>query len=162
GVSYFAMERIAGVTLRRVLADGPVPAKKLLSIAAQVAEGLSKAHAGGIVHRDLKPENIMVTMEGFVKILDFGLARVSVPVDEVGGATRVPTMATGTEPGVVLGTVAYMSPEQAGGRPVDFHSDQFSFGAILYEMITGRRAFARTSSVETLAAIIGDEPTSIA
>ncbi|HEX7253043.1 MAG TPA: protein kinase, partial [Thermoanaerobaculia bacterium] len=154
---YIAMELIEGISVRELIASGPVPVRKLLGIVAQVAEGLSKAHAAGIVHRDLKPENVMLSTDGFVKILDFGLAKLVVePVDT---ASRVPTLAKPeTHPGTVMGTVGYMSPEQAAGLPLDFRSDQFSFGSIVYEMSTGKRAFDRATSVDTLSAILHEEP----
>ena len=154
---YIAMEYVDGRTLRELVVSGPVPTRKLLPIAAQVADGLAKAHAAGIVHRDLKPENVMVNKDGFVKILDFGLAKLAAPAG--GGGSELATMVgPGTSPGVVLGTVGYMSPEQASGQPVDFRSDQFSLGAILYEMATGRRAFQKKTAVETLSAIIREDP----
>jgi hypothetical protein len=161
GVSWIAMERVEGETLRALLAGGPIPLRKLLPYATQVAEGLAKAHAGGIVHRDLKPENVMVTREGIVKILDFGLAKLT-GAPESGELTQSPTASLGTEAGVVMGTVGYMSPEQALGSALDFRSDQFSFGSILYEMATGKRAFSRASAPETLTAIIRDEPEPLA
>ena len=157
GTSFMAMELVEGVTLRELLADGALPTKRLLAIAAQTADGLAKAHAAGIVHRDLKPENVMITRDGYAKILDFGLAKLTQPED-TSGATQGPTMTAGTEPGVIMGTVGYMSPEQAVGHALDFRSDLFAFGSILYEMATGRRAFARASAPETLAAIIKEEP----
>jgi hypothetical protein len=155
-ISYLSMELVQGTTLRDLLAEGPLPIKRLLALSFQIADGLARAHEAGIVHRDLKPENLMVTREGLVKILDFGLAKL------VGASgpelSQLPTMGEPTAPGIVLGTVGYMSPEQAAGRPVDFPSDQFSLGSILYEIATGKRAFARASAAETMAAIICEEP----
>ncbi len=162
GTSWIAMERVEGETLRKLLGAGSMPLKKLLAVATQIAEGLAKAHESGIVHRDLKPENLMVTRDGTVKILDFGLAKLTAPTDESGGRTQSPTVSVGTEAGVVLGTVGYMSPEQALGEPLDFRSDQFALGSILYEMVSGRRAFARASAPETMAAIIREEPAPLA
>jgi Tol biopolymer transport system component len=157
GTSYIAMELVNGQTLRELLAEGAIPPKRLLAIAAPVADGLANAHGAGLVHRDLKPENIMVTKDGFVKILDFGLAKLTQPEDP-GGATQSPTVSDATGAGIVMGTVGYMSPEQALAKPLDFRSDQFALGSILYEMATGKRAFARPSVPETLTAILRDEP----
>ncbi len=161
GTSYIAMEYVDGTSLRDSLASGALPTKRLLDVAVQIAEGLAKAHAAGIVHRDLKPENVMVSKDGFVKLLDFGLAKLFVaPMDQ---ATHAPTaIHQETTPGTVMGTVGYMSPEQASGRPVDFRSDQFSLGSILYEMATGQRAFQKGTGAQTLAAIIQDEPEPVA
>ena len=157
GVSYIAMELVPGRTLREVLLSGALPPKKLLQIAAPIAEGLAAAHEAGIVHRDLKPENVMVARDGFVKVLDFGLAKLAA----IGsGEDSLPTVSR-TEPGGLLGTVSYMSPEQAAGQPADFRSDQFSLGSILWEVATGKKAFHRDTAVDTLAAILHEEPVSL-
>ncbi len=159
--TYIAMELVEGKTVGELIAAGPIPVRRLLGIATQVAEGLAKAHGSAIVHRDLKPENLMVSDDGFVKILDFGLAKlVADPSDAL---SKAPTMAKPqTRSGTVLGTVGYMSPEQAAGQPLDFQSDQFSFGSILYEMATGKRAFEGATAVDTLSAILHEEPEPIA
>ena len=156
---FISMELVAGETLRDSLAVGALPLRRGLKIAGQVCEGLATAHEAGLVHRDLKPENIKVTIDGFAKILDFGLAKRIAP--RMRGESPFEAM-TETSPGMVVGTPAYMSPEQASGGRAEFPSDQFSFGAILYEMLTGRRAFDRPTSAETLSAVIREEPTPIA
>ncbi len=144
------MELLEGETLRERLADGALPARKAVDLAAQIAEGLAAAHEKGIVHRDLKPENVFVTHDGRVKILDFGLAKSDGRGASEPGARRCrPTRRRDRTPGIVLGTVGYMSPEQVRGEAVDHRSDIFSFGAVLYEMLTGRRAFARDTAAET-------------
>lgn len=157
GLPFIAMELVDGLSLRETLKKGPIPLRRLLDIAAQVADGLAAAHECGIVHRDLKPENVMLTKEGRVKILDFGLARVNHPVSAADSTSEFSSIRT--PEGRILGTAAYVSPEQAsGGRQIDYRSDQFSFGSLLYELATGRRAFERGSTIETLAAIMRDEP----
>jgi len=162
GRDFLVMEKIDGSTLRELLVEGALPARRLLLIACQIADGLARAHEEGIVHRDLKPENVMVTKDGFVKILDFGLARVEERGMAANPATQAPTATSGTAAGIVLGTVGYMSPEQASGKALDWRSDQFSFGSIVYEMATGRRAFVANTAAETLSAIIREDPEPIA
>jgi serine/threonine protein kinase/Tol biopolymer transport system component len=156
---YLAMEIVEGTTIRHLLDSSGMPIRKLLEIGTQIAEGLAKAHLAGIVHRDLKPENIMITGDGYVKILDFGLAKLTEQQPD-GAVSNAPTAAT--LPGTVMGTAGYMAPEQASGRAVDFRTDQFSLGTVLYEMATGRKAFHRPSTAEILVAIIRDEPEPIA
>ncbi len=160
--SFIAMELVEGHTLRALLTAGPLPLRKLIPIAAQVADGLAKAHEAGIVHRDLKPENLMVSRDGFVKILDFGLAKLAATGNPESSSDASTLGGVQTSTGVLLGTVGYMSPEQAGGRPLDFRSDQFSFGAVLYEMATGKPAFRKAAPAETLAAILRDHPEPVA
>jgi len=154
---YIAMELVEGQTLRELLASGLLPMHKVIQIAAQIADGLAKAHEAGIVHRDLKPENLMVSQEGLVKIVDFGLAKLSALQGE--DPSEMPTRdRCQTRPGQVLGTFGYMSPQQASGQPLDFRTDQFSFGLVLYEMVTGKRALQRSTEMETLLAILQEEP----
>jgi TolB-like protein/predicted Ser/Thr protein kinase len=156
GTHYIVMELVEGRTLRQLLDEGPLSTETMLPLATQIAEGLAKAHSAGIVHRDLKPENLMVTDDGLVKILDFGLAKL-VPQGTDEGS-EAPTETRVTQQGVFMGTVPYMSPEQAASRPLDYRTDQFSFGSILYEMATGKRAFKKETVPETLAAIIEEDP----
>ena len=157
-VAYAVMELLEGATLREKLA-APIPVRKAIDYAIQIARGLAAAHDKGIVHRDLKPENVFVTADGRVKILDFGLARhaTAAPAGH-GDATISPTIESATLPGIVMGTVGYMSPEQARGEPGDHRSDLFAFGAVLYEMVSGRRAFQRETAVETLTATLREDP----
>jgi len=159
GVAFAVTELLEGQTLAALLAAGPLPARRSSAIAREIAEGLAAAHAKGIVHRDLKPENVFVTKDGHVKILDFGLAGDVVTLDDRG--TSAPTERPLTEPGTVMGTVGYMSPEQVRGAPLDHRSDVFSFGAVLYEMLSGRRAFQKPTAAETMTAVLNDEPPEI-
>jgi serine/threonine-protein kinase len=155
---YMAMELIEGSTLRSLITHGLLPLPQALQIAAQIARALAKAHDAGIVHRDLKPENVMVTRDGYVKLLDFGLAKRQPPPDPDAQTGVVTTPELSTTPGLVLGTVGYMSPEQCRGAAADFRADQFSLGAIIHEMVSGERAFAGDSPVEVLTAIMRDMP----
>jgi len=155
---YIAMELVEGQTLRQLLRGGGFPLRKLLDVGIQIAEGLARAHEADIVHRDLKPENVMVTPDGIVKILDFGLAKLTRSPIERGAGAEDGTLPLPTQPGVLLGTVRYMSPEQASGAAADFRSDQFAFGSVMYELATGNAAFQKATTVDTLASILHDEP----
>ena len=155
-MSYAVMELLEGESLRARLASGPLPLRKAVDIAAQIAHRLAAAHAKHIAHRDLKPENVFIATDGTVKILDFGLARQT--EDASSGAPDAPTVAPATEPGVVLGTVGYMAPEQVRGERSEHRSDVFALGCILHEMLTGRRAFDRGTAAETMTAILREEP----
>jgi eukaryotic-like serine/threonine-protein kinase len=154
---YIVMEIVEGQSLRHLMARGRPTLKKALQIASQLADALAKAHEVGIVHRDLKPENVMVSGDGHVKIVDFGLAKLAEPAAAFGSPGRAPTSTLSTRE-LLLGTIGYMSPEQASGLETDFRTDQFAFGAILYELMTGARAFHKSTGVETLAMIISGEP----
>ncbi|MGH9366973.1 MAG: protein kinase domain-containing protein [Thermoanaerobaculia bacterium] len=156
GSPYIVTELLEGETLRSRLGSGPLPSRKTIDYAVQIARGLSAAHEKGIVHRDLKPENLFLTKDGRVKILDFGLAKLK-PNGEEAEKTDLKTISA-TEPGVVLGTMGYMSPEQVRGKPADKRSDLFSFGAILYEMLSGQRAFRGDTAADTITAILSKEP----
>ena len=158
GAPYVVSELLEGETLRARIGDSPLPQRKAIDYATQIAKGLAAAHERGIVHRDLKPDNLFVTRDGRVKILDFGLAKIAEPP---GGESETKLAAAGapqTSAGTTLGTVGYMSPEQVRGQNVDHRSDIFSFGVVLYEMLTGRRAFQGDSAVETMNAILKEDP----
>ncbi len=159
GAPYVVSELLEGETLRSRLAGGALGPRRAIDYATQIARGLAAAHEKGIVHRDLKPENLFVTKDGRVKILDFGLAKLT-QADSSGPQTNLPTapVNAATEPGVILGTLGYMSPEQVRGRAADARSDIFSFGAILYEMLSGRRAFHRDTAADTMSAILREDP----
>ena len=159
GAPYIVSELLTGETLGDRLRGAPLPLRRVIDYALQIARGLAAAHEAGIVHRDLKPENLFVTKDGRVKILDFGLAKLK-PAP-AGINTNVSTQPLSTAPGVVMGTVSYMSPEQARGEEVDQRADIFAFGAILYEMLAGRRAFEGASAVEVMNAILKEEPPEI-
>jgi len=156
GSPYVVSELLEGETMRERLRNGPLSSRKAIDYGLQVARGLAAAHEKGIVHRDLKPENLFVTGDGRVKILDFGLAKLTRP--EAGSGDDAPTVHAVTEPGLIMGTAGYMSPEQVRGQTADARSDIFSFGAILYEMISGKRAFHGESSADTMSAILKEEP----
>ncbi|HLG57991.1 MAG TPA: protein kinase [Vicinamibacterales bacterium] len=155
---YIVSELLNGETLRSALDRGAMPVRKAIEYAVQIARGLAAAHERGIVHRDLKPENVFVTSDGHVKILDFGLAKLVDPEPAFAGGSMLPTTPPPTTPGVVLGTVGYMAPEQVRGLPADHRADIFAFGALLYEMLAGRRAFRRDTPAETMTAILKEDP----
>src|SRR6202161_3654788 len=156
GVSYMVTELLEGETLRERLRRGAIPLRNAIDYGVQIARGLAAAHEKGIVHRDLKPENLFLTRDGRVKILDFGLARLLPQRGEV--ELNALTMSDLSDPGAVMGTVGYMSPEQVRGKPADHRADIFAFGAMLYEMLTGKRAFQKPTSAETMTAILKEEP----
>ena len=157
GAPYVVSELLEGETLRGRISGNPLAQRRAIDYALQIAHGLAAAHEKGIVHRDLKPDNIFITNDGRVKILDFGLAKLT-QLDGDQAQTEIPTRRVDTDPGVVMGTVGYISPEQLKGRPVDQRSDIFSFGAILYEMLSGKRAFHGESAAETMSAILKEDP----
>jgi serine/threonine protein kinase len=158
GQVFVVMELLAGQTLRERIAAGPIAARKAVEIAVQIARGLGAAHGKGIVHLDLKPDNVFLRDDGQVKILDFGLARQAGSAEGSGATTTV----AGTDPGTVIGTVGYMAPEQVRGQIVDARADLFAFGAVLYEMVTGRRAFQRETAADTMTAILTQDPPELA
>ena len=152
---YIVSELLKGKTLRQRFSEGPIPIREAADYALQIAHGLTAAHDRLIVHRDLKPENLFLTDDGRVKILDFGVAKLQAPAEEDLDIANLPTV---TKSGAMIGTVAYMSPEQLRGKTVDHRSDIFSFGAILYEMFAGRRAFRGETEVDTMTAVLREEP----
>ena len=160
GAPYIVTELLEGETLRERLLAGSLPARKAIDFGVQIAKGLAAAHEKGIVHRDLKPENLFLTKDGRVKILDFGLAKLKAGKDG-GSQTDLQTI-SGTQPGVVLGTMGYMAPEQVRGKAADARSDIFSYGTILYEMLSGQRAFRGESAADTITAILTKEPPDLA
>src|SRR5262249_49512450 len=156
GVDFIVMEFIAGKTLGQLIGRRGMNLDEALKCGVQIADALAAAHGAGIIHRDLKPGNVMVTDSGLVKVLDFGLAKLAeAPTDEL---ALTQTLKPQTKEGALVGTVAYMSPEQAEGKPLDTRSDIFSFGSVLYELLTGRRAFTGKSLVSTLSEILKEEP----
>ena len=159
GAPYLVSELLVGESLRHALQRGPLPVRKAIDYGIQIAHGLAAAHDKGIVHRDLKPENLFVTKDGRVKILDFGLAKLMQSQQDCD--SNAPTQTAGTDPGMIMGTAGYMSPEQVRGQTVDHRTDIFAFGAIVYEILTGKRAFHRSTSTETMAAILNDDPPAI-
>jgi serine/threonine-protein kinase len=158
GSPYIVSELLDGVTLRDRLSSGPLPVRKAVEYAVHIARGLSAAHERGIVHRDLKPENIFITTDGRLKILDFGLAKLTQAEPAMSIASALPTSPPQTTPGIVLGTVGYVSPEQVRGLAADHRSDIFAFGAILYEMLSGHRAFRGETAMDTMTAILKEDP----
>ena len=158
GSPYVVSELLDGQTLRELLTDGPLPIRKTIDYASQTALGLAAAHDRGIVHRDLKPDNLFLTPDGRVKILDFGLAKLVEPTVSGTSPSESKTILVDTQPGMVLGTVGYMSPEQVRGQPANHRADIFGLGAVLYEMISGTRAFGGDSAVETMNAILKQDP----
>ncbi|HVO78769.1 MAG TPA: serine/threonine-protein kinase, partial [Candidatus Bathyarchaeia archaeon] len=157
GTTYVVSELLEGETLRARLQKAPIPLRKAINYALQIAHGLAAAHEKGIVHRDLKPENLFLTNDDRVKILDFGLAKM-VRQPGAGVISDAMTVQVATEAGMVMGTVGYMSPEQVRGKPALPESDIFAFGAVLYEMVSGKRAFHRDSAADTMSAILHEEP----
>jgi serine/threonine protein kinase/Tol biopolymer transport system component len=158
GSPYIVSELLAGETLRERLSQGALPVRKAIEHAVQICHGLAAAHETGITHRDLKPENIFLTTDGRVKILDFGLAKLTQPEPALANMSALATTPPNTVPGVVLGTVGYMAPEHVRGLPADHRSDIFAFGAVLYEMLSGRRAFRGDTAADTMTAILKEEP----
>ena len=163
GTPYLVMELLEGETLRERLDRGPLSVRKCVDIALQIAHGLAAAHERGIIHRDVKPENIFITKEGHTKLLDFGLAKATVAKTEHGSLSSIlqTVQSMQTQPGVVMGTAPYMAPEQVRGQAVDYRADIFSFGAVLYEMLTGKQPFAGDTAAEIMTAVLKSEPPEI-
>ena len=156
---FIVSELLEGNSLRVELERGPLPARKASDYAAQIAQGLAAAHEKNIIHRDLKPENVFVTKEGRIKILDFGLAKVATNARGSKGESDGMTLTSSpTEAGVVMGTAGYMAPEQVRGAEIDSRTDIFAIGAVLYEMVSGKRAFRRDTAAETMTAILKEDP----
>ena len=160
GIAYAVMELLEGATLRERIQRADITAAGALEWAHQIAQGLAAAHERGIVHRDLKPDNIFVTRDAVVKILDFGLARIDEPA--VGDTADRTTVVPRTSPGMIMGTLGYLAPEQARGDTADARSDIFSFGVVLYEMLAGKPAFVRSSKMDTIVAVLREEPKPLA
>src|SRR5262245_10584414 len=155
---FLVLELVEGITLADLIARGPIPVEEALRIANQIAEALEAAHEKAIVHRDLKPANVKLTPDGKVKVLDFGLAKAIESAPANAGLSNSPTLLSGTMGGMILGTAAYMSPEQARGRPVDKRADIWAFGVVLYELLTGKQPFQGEDTSEVLAAVLKEEP----
>jgi serine/threonine protein kinase len=158
GRPFISMEYLEGQTLRASMTGGPLPRRVALEYASQIVQGLTAAHERGVVHRDLKPENLWITSGGRLKVLDFGLAKVDAPLRQAESSA----ISISTEPGRIMGTIGYMSPEQVRGRPADHRADLFAFGAILYEMAAGQRAFHGPSAVDTLSSVLNEDPPELA
>src|SRR5207249_863130 len=161
GTAYVVFELLEGETLRQRLEHGALPTRKAVELAVQMCRGLAVAHARGLIHRDLKPENLFLTQDGRLKILDFGLAKLSESSEREQQRQKV-RAGTATEQGILLGTVGYMSPEQARGKPADARSDLLALGAVLYEMLSGRRAFSGETPADLLSAILHADPPPLA